>query len=342
MDRRGPAAKIENGAALSQRWRCKQDGREGKKERIHKSLHDGKFHVKFSNGIEIAEKERDADFAGLFRQQLQWLIRRHFQKKLGLNERREKVRPSLLERGIKPLSLVFIDRVDNYVKDDGIIKILFREEFAAIHRELFDRDPTPDQIVAVQGYYFAKTGGGEYTDSENSMLKNKEIFDLILSKKDELLAIDNPVEFIFSHSALGVGWDNPNIFNIATLNQSYSDTKKRQELGRGLRICRNQLGQRVYDADGTKEGEEINILTIVPNETYETFAAQYQQQLPRFTAQSLLAASFGRNIKARTTGKPSIAQSSTNPIPLKHSGENLHARLTTPLSSVRTKSSAVL
>ena len=268
-------------------------------ERIHKSLHDGKFHVKFANGIEIVEEERDADFAGLFRQQLQWLIRRHFQKKLGLNERREKVRPSLLERGIKPLSLIFIDRVDNYVKDDGIIKTLFREEFAAIHREFFGSDPTPHQIAAVQGYYFAKTGGGEYADSENSMLKNKEIFDLILSKKEELLAIDNPVEFIFSHSALGVGWDNPNIFNIATLNQSYSDIKKRQELGRGLRICRNQSGQRVYDADGTKEGEEINLLTIVPNETYETFAAQYQQQI----AEVYGTAAAGSQLRKKHKGK---------------------------------------
>jgi type III restriction enzyme len=239
-------------------------------ERIHggKLASDAKWRIKFTNGIELVHEQRAADFAGLFRQQLQWMIRRHFQKK-----------PKLIAQGIKPLSLIFIDRVDNYVKDDGLIKILFREEYATIHREFHDTEPTPDQIIAVQGYYFAKTGGGEYTDSENSMLKNKEIFDLILSKKEELLGLDNPVEFIFSHSALGVGWDNPNIFNIATLNQSYSDTKKRQELGRGLRICRNQSGQRIYDAEGTKEGEEINLLTIVPNETYETFAAQYQEQI---------------------------------------------------------------
>jgi type III restriction enzyme len=248
-------------------------------DRIHKSLHDGKWHVKFSNGIEILEKERAADFTGLFRQQLQWLIRRHYQKKLGVNERREKVRPGLPERGIKPLSLIFIDRVDNYIKDDGIIKTLFREEYASVYREFHDADPTPDQITAVQGYYFAKTGGGEYTDSENAMLKNKEIFDWILRDKETLLGMDNPVEFIFSHSALGVGWDNPNVFNIATLNQSYSDEKKRQELGRGLRICRDQTGKRIYDIEGTKEGEEINLLTVVPNETYETFAAQYQKQI---------------------------------------------------------------
>ena len=237
-------------------------------ERIWKSLHDQKFHLKFSNGIELIQQERAADFKGLFRQQLQWLIRRHFEKK-----------KILAAKGIKCLSLIFIDRVDSYVKDDGIIKLLFREEYASVHREMFGADPAPGQIDAAQGYYFAKTGSEEYTDSENAMLKNKEIFDRILREKEQLLSFEDPIEFIFSHSALGVGWDNPNIFNIATLNQSYSDTKKRQELGRGLRICRNQLGQRIYDADGTKEGDEINLLTVVPNETYETFATQYQEQI---------------------------------------------------------------
>jgi type III restriction enzyme len=91
--------------------------------------------------------------------------------------------------------------------------------------------------------------------------------------------LENPVEFIFSHSALGVGWDNPNIFNIATLNQTYSEIKKRQEIGRGLRICVNQQGQRIYDPASDDTDDEINVLTLIPNETYETFALQYQAQL---------------------------------------------------------------
>lgn len=237
-------------------------------ERIWKSLHDQKHHLKFTNGVELVLKERNGDISGLFRQQLHWLIRRHFQKK-----------PVLAAQGIKCLSLIFIDKVDNYVRDDGIIRTLFREEYAALYREFYKTDTTPAQIEECQGYYFAKTGGDEYTDSENAMLKNKKIFDEILRDKRALLDLANPREFIFSHSALGVGWDNPNIFNIATLNESYSDVKKRQELGRGLRICRNQAGLRVYDAEGVKEGEEINLLTVVPNETYETFAAQYQVQI---------------------------------------------------------------
>lgn len=257
-------------------------------ERIWKSLHDHKFHLKFTNGIELIQAERAADFTGLFRQQLQWLIRRHFEKK-----------KFLTPKGIKCLSLIFIDRVDSYVKDDGIIKKLFREEYAAIHRELLGIVPTPGQIDAVQGYYFAKTGSDEYTDSENSMLKNKEIFDRILREKDQLLTFDDPIEFIFSHSALGVGWDNPNIFNIATLNQSYSDIKKRQELGRGLRICRNQLGQRIYEAEGTKEGDEINLLTVIPNETYETFVTQYQEQIKEIYGDAAAGSQLRKKHKGR-------------------------------------------
>ncbi|MDQ6757843.1 MAG: hypothetical protein M3004_13000, partial [Bacteroidota bacterium] len=139
--------------------------------------------------------------------------------------------------------------------------------------------PTDQYIQDIQGYYFAQTGKGEFTDSEVSMRSNKEIYELILQKKEELLSIDNEVQFIFSHSALGVGWDNPNVFNIATLNLSYSEIKKRQEIGRGLRICVNQQGQRIYDALNVEDANRINQLTVIPNETYETFVTQYQEEI---------------------------------------------------------------
>lgn len=257
-------------------------------ERIWKSIHDQKHHLKFTNGIELILKERDGDTSGLFRQQLQWLIRRHFQK-----------RPILAAQGIKCLSLIFIDKVDNYVRDEGKIRVLFREEYTALFREFYKTNPTPEQITDCQGYYFAKTGGDEYTDSENAMLRNKKIFDEILRDKRALLDLTNPREFIFSHSALGVGWDNPNIFNIATLNESYSDVKKRQELGRGLRICRNQGGRRIYDAEGVTEGEETNLLTIVPNETYETFAAQYQEQIKEIYGTTAAGSTLRKKHKGR-------------------------------------------
>jgi type III restriction enzyme len=237
-------------------------------ERIWKSLNDGQFRVKFRNGVELTKRERSGDYAGLFRVQLHYLIRRHFEKKA-----------ALVPKGIKPLSLVFIDKVENFMGDTPVIRTIFREEYAKAHREVYGKDATPEQIEEIQGFYFAKTGHGNFTDSEAAMAKNKAIFDEILRDKAELLRIGNPREFIFTHSALGVGWDNPNVFNIATLNVAYDENRKRQEIGRGLRICRDQSGQRVYDVPDVKEGEEINLLTVVPNESYETFARDYQEQI---------------------------------------------------------------
>lgn len=140
------------------------------------------------------------------------------------------------------------------------------------------KQPLDSEVEAIQGYYFAKTMQGEYADKEDACRKNKEIFDEILHNKQRLLSFESPIEFIFSHSALGVGWDNPNVFGIAALNESYSENKKRQEIGQGLRICVNQNGERIYDTDKTLDEEQINQLTIVPNATYETFARSYQQE----------------------------------------------------------------
>ena len=236
--------------------------------RISKPLRESTYRCEFENGAVVVEKEKAADLEGIFGEQLYWLIDSHFRK-----------RDRLAPQGIKCLSLVFIDRVDNYVQPDGIIRRIFADKYRQVCLDMLNREPSDEEIAAVQGYYFAQTGKGEYTDNERSMRMNKALFDLILKQKEELLRIGNPVEFIFSHSALGVGWDNPNVFNIATLNQSYSEIKKRQEIGRGLRISVNQEGERVYDADDCPEGDEINLLTIIPNETYETFVSQYQSEI---------------------------------------------------------------
>ena len=233
-----------------------------------KGLRGGGALVKFHNGVELTPNTATGDIKGIFRQQLFWLCYRHFEKV-------EKLKPL----GIKPLSLIFIDRVANYMDPDGMIKRLFVEEFPKAYRDFYKEAPPADFVHQVQAYYFARTNAGEFTDNEKSMAKQREIYDEILRDKEALLAFDNPRQFIFSHSALGVGWDNPNVFNIATLNQTYSDTKKRQEIGRGLRICRDQSGRRVYDDDATVEGEEINLLTVIPNESYQTFVTQYQSEL---------------------------------------------------------------
>ena len=242
-------------------------------ERINKSLRTQKWSVTFTNGAEIVEKQSSGNIQSIWNLQLEWLIIRHFTKK-----------QKLQEKSIKCLSLIFIDRVANYISDEPIIKNLFIEKYKEIYPEFHDNtQPTAEHIDAIQGFYFAQTGKGEFTDNENSMRKNSEVFDAILKDKKELLSfgdsVANKIEFIFSHSALGVGWDNPNIFNIATLSNSYSEIKKRQEIGRGLRICVNTSGQRVYDSLTVSDDERINQLTVIPNESYETFVTQYQEEI---------------------------------------------------------------
>lgn len=238
--------------------------------RIYKSMTDRKWHVVFTNnGTEIIEGSSSANKEQVWALQLEWLIRRHFENK-------NRLRP----HGIKNLSLIFIDRVANYMSPDRpVIKMLFEQKYRHVYAEFNGgKQPLDSEVEAIQGYYFAKTTQGEYTDKEDACRRNKEIFDEILHNKQRLLSFESPIEFIFSHSALGVGWDNPNVFGIATLNESYSENKKRQEIGRGLRICVNQNGERIYDTDETPDEEQINQLTIVPNETYETFARSYQQE----------------------------------------------------------------
>lgn len=263
-------------------------------ERVQKSLRTQKWSVTFSNGVEILEKQASGNVQSIWELQLEWLIIRHFTKK-----------QKLREQGIKCLSLIFIDKVANYVSDDPIIKKIFIEKYKALYPEFHDNQvPTAEHIELIQGSYFAKTGKGEFTDSENSMRKNSDVFDAILKDKEGLLnygdSVANKIEFIFSHSALGVGWDNPNIFNIATLSNSYSEIKKRQEIGRGLRICVNDKGNRVYDKPDVSDAERINQLTVIPNETYETFVTQYQEEIKEVYGSSTAGAGMTHTHK----GKP--------------------------------------
>jgi len=242
-------------------------------DHIEKSLESGLWRVRFDNGQTLVQEQAmGEDKEGLFRLQLKWLIHRHFEKKA-----------RLAPHGIKCLSLVFIDKVANYLAtapgETPLIKRLFEEEYTAKLQALTGKTPDAQAVQAVQASYFAQTGQGNYTDSDNAMSKNSAIYKRILTDKAGLLKLSDPVEFIFSHSALGVGWDNPNVFNIATLNATRSQDKKRQELGRGLRICVNENGQRVYDLEGTALGEELNLLTVVPNQSYQAFAQDYQQEI---------------------------------------------------------------
>lgn len=258
--------------------------------RINKSLKTGKWFIEFSNGVILEEKQSSGNLESIWALQLEWLINRHFLKT-----------QRLAEKGIKCLSLIFIDRVANFMGENPVIRNLFIEKYKQVYADWNDgKQPSEELIQQVQGYYFAQKSSGEYADTEGGQKEQKRIYELILKGKEELLQIENPVQFIFSHSALSVGWDNPNVFNIATLNTAYSEIRKRQEIGRGLRICVNQEGQRIYDPLSVEDDERVNQLTVIPNETYETFVTQYQEEIKEVYGTSKAGAGFTHTHK----GKP--------------------------------------
>jgi len=235
--------------------------------RILKDPLDGTSKIRFSNGTELFKGSKVGwDKEAIFKEQIRWTIKKHFQK-----------RENLKSVGIKVLSLFFIDRVANFVEEDGVIKSLFDTLYLEEYKKRYNKEP--NDVKSVRNGYFAKTNSGEYTDNETSMSKNSEIYSLIMKDKEKLLSFDEPLEFIFSHSALGVGWDNPNVFNICTLNESESTMKKRQEIGRGLRLAVMQDGKRYRDADEVPEGKEVNLLTVIANQSYYAFAQSYQDEL---------------------------------------------------------------
>ena len=273
-------------------------------DRIQKSLKTQKWSVFFSNGVEIFEKQSSGNLQAIWDQQLEWLIYRHFSKA-----------QRLAPMGIKCLSLVFIDKVANYMGEDPIIKNLFVEKYKKIYPEFNNGKMATDHLAAeVQGYYFAQKSSGEYADNEGGVSEQKRIYDLILKGREELLDLKNPVQFIFSHSALGVGWDNPNVFNIATLNSAFSEIRKRQEIGRGLRICVDQYGQRIYDDEMVSEDDRINKLTVIPNETYETFVTQYQEEIKSIYGNSASGAGMTHTHKGKKQNEVKFRRNASSTI----------------------------
>ncbi len=202
----------------------------------------------------------------------------------------------LRPKGIKVLSLFFIDRVANYRSYDedgdsvkGKYAMMFEEEYArAIKRPkyttLFEEVDLETAAEGVHNGYFAqdrkKDSGGKarFKESRGSgtAAADEGAYQLIMRDKERLLSFDSKLKFIFSHSALREGWDNPNVFQICTLNETSSVMKKRQEIGRGMRICVNQDGERVF-------GFEVNTLTVMANESYEEFARKLQKEIEEDT-----------------------------------------------------------
>lgn len=209
--------------------------------------------VGFSNGQTLRLGQiRGSDRHLIMKQQMAVAIREHFEK-----------RGRLRKQGIKNLTLFFIDRVENYASPRGWIRKYFEKTVREIKQE-FDA-PIDMNAAELHCGYFSKK------KTEKVMQQDKEAFDLIMRDKERLLSLDEPVEFIFSHSALREGWDNPNVFNICTLNYSHSEIKKRQEIGRGIRLCVNQQGKRILD-------QQVNRLTVIANENYADYVARLQSE----------------------------------------------------------------
>ena len=214
--------------------------------------------------------------------QIRKTVEEHLDKELILNK-----------RGIKVLSLFFIDRVANYrtYDDEGNRKKgIYAEIFERAYRELirkpkyhilFEGNDFDEGVEQIHDGYFSidkiikKGNKEEYIFKETSTGKaqaDEDAYNLIMRDKERLLSFDSRLRFIFSHSALREGWDNPNVFQICTLNETQSDIKRRQEIGRGLRLCVNQDGERLH-------GFDINTLTVMANESYEDFAEGLQKEI---------------------------------------------------------------
>lgn len=228
--------------------------------------------VRFTNGLVLREGQpHGAEQEAIFREQVRFTVEQHMRRQKQFDEWAEK---SGGER-VKVLSLFFIDKVANYQNEDGIIRKAFDEAF----EQLKGQHPAfaNHKAEQVRGAYFAskkrKGGSEEYLESKTGESEDdKKAYALIMKDKERLLSFAEPTAFLFSHTALREGWDNPNVFQICTLNQTTSETKKRQEIGRGMRLPVSDDGERVRD-------EKVAVLTVVANESYEDYVKAYQQEV---------------------------------------------------------------
>ena len=261
-------------------------------------------YVKFLNGIELCRGDvyGDSSDRDMRRVQIRETIKSHLEKE-----------EALFARGIKCLSLFFIDEVAKYrvYGDDGEEGLgeygrIFEEEYARaideygrgqqnfdasldaglgeVRRRYLEWLRGIDAHETHKGYFSIDKKSRRLVDSKlkrNSDESDDEsAYDLILKDKERLLSFDEPTRFIFSHSALREGWDNPNVFQICTLKHSDSETGKRQEVGRGLRLCVNREGERQdLEALGEQEVQRVNTLTVIASESYSDFTKSLQKDI---------------------------------------------------------------
>ena len=239
-------------------------------EVIEINAEPGSEYIRFSSGRTM---QLGGEIGGMredvWRAQIKHTVKHHLRKELQLRE-----------RGIKVLSLFFIDRVANYRDYDGSgqpvkgkFAEVFEEELAALAAddEYGSLDWLKEPAERLHNGYFAQDRKGILKDTRGNTQADDEVYNLIMKDKERLLSLDEPLRFIFSHSALREGWDSPNVFQICTLNETKSTIKKRQEIGRGMRLPVDQNGRRVFD-------DSVNKLYVMANESYEDFARALQTE----------------------------------------------------------------
>ena len=227
--------------------------------------------------LAVGQAYGDVDALAVQREMIRRTIREHLEK--------EKV---LRPKGIKVLSLFFIDAVERYRQYDadgnpvkGDYARIFEEEYKRAaklpaYQSLFTEVDLAHAAEDVHNGYFSIDKKGGWSDTAENNAGNRDnaerAYSLIMKDKEKLLAFDTPLKFIFSHSALKEGWDNPNVFQICTLREMGTERERRQTIGRGLRLCVDQTGQRV-------RGFEVNRLTVIATESYEQFAENLQKEI---------------------------------------------------------------
>ena len=227
--------------------------------------------------LRLGEAWGDVDALAVQRQMIRRTIREHLDKE-------KRLRP----QKIKVLSLFFIDAVDRYRQYDGEgnpvkgkYAQMFEEEYQRFakhpdYRTLFDAVDLNAGVEDVHNGYFSIDKKGGWTNTAENNQANRDnaerAYNLIMKEKEKLLGLETPLKFIFSHSALREGWDNPNVFQICTLRDIRSERERRQTIGRGLRLCVNQEGKRL-------RGFDVNTLTVIATESYEEFAENLQQEI---------------------------------------------------------------
>jgi type III restriction enzyme len=226
--------------------------------------------ITFTSGLWLSLGQRQGGLNDqIMKYQIESSVKNHFDKELRLKP-----------KGIKVLTLFFIDRVANYRSYEngnavkGKLALWFEEIYQTLRNQAKYKGLLDYEPEQVHDGYFAQDRKGNWKDSTEGRDTQDDdtAYHLIMQNKEKLLDITEPLRFIFSHSALREGWDNPNVFQICTLNETESSLKKRQEIGRGLRLPVDHQGKRVFDAT-------INILTVTANEHYEEFARQLQAEI---------------------------------------------------------------